>query len=119
VKALIFIPIVLSLVVLGAHFMRYGDDIGVIGSLVMIGLLFLRRAWVARLIQVALVLGAFEWMYTLYELVQKRVAIGAPVTRMAFILGAVAAATAGAALLFQTKTMKKIYSLDRNDSAAD
>jgi hypothetical protein len=95
-KVLIYIPVVLSLVVLGAHFMRYGNSIAVAGALALIALLFVRRAWVARLMQVVLVLGTLEWVYTIYELV-------------------VVAVTLASALLFQSKTLKKIYGLDRSE----
>ena len=81
-------------------------------------LLFLRRPWVARLVQVALVLGALEWARTIYQLVQMRVAHDAPFLRMAIILGAVATITAVSALLFQTRTMQRIYRLDRKDESA-
>ncbi len=110
-KVLLYVPVVLSIVILGAHFMRYGNSIGVFGSLVLIILLFVRRAWVARMVQVVLVLGALEWVRTLYELVQWRAAQGEPATRMVIILGVVAAVTFGSALLFQAKTLKKIYRL--------
>jgi len=50
-KALFLLPVVLSIAVLGAHFMRYGNVIGVMASLALIGLVFLRRAWVVRVIQ--------------------------------------------------------------------
>ena len=109
VKALFFVPIVLSLVVLGAHFLRYDNKFGVVAALVLIGLLFLRKIWVARVVQVALLLGTLEWAHTLYQLVQVRAAQGLPYTRMVIILGAVAAITALSALLFQTRTMKRIY----------
>jgi len=110
-KVLLYVPVVLSIVILGAHFMRYGNSIGVFGSLVLIILLFVRRAWVARMVQVVLVLGALEWVRTLYELVQWRAAQGEPATRMVIILGVDAAVTFGSALLFQAKTLKKIYRL--------
>jgi hypothetical protein len=109
--ALSYIPIVLSLVALGAHFLRYGNELGVIASIVLIGLLFLRRAWVARLVQAALVLGTIEWLWTMYTLLQIRTAQGAPATRMALILGAVALVAFGSALLFQTKRLKRAYRL--------
>ena len=114
-KVLLYIPVVLSLVVLGAHFMRYDNWIGVAASAVLIALLFVRQAWVARLLQVILVLGALEWLRTLYELAQVRVALGQPYVRMIVILGLVAAVTLCAALLFQSPTLKKIYQLDRAD----
>ena len=109
--ALLYTPIVLSLVALGAHFTRYGSEPGVIAAVVLIGLLFLRRAWVARLVQVALVLGTIEWLWTMYTLLQMRTAQGAPATRMILILGAVALVAFGSALLFQTKRLKRVYRL--------
>jgi len=114
-KVLIYVPVVLSLVVLGAHFMRYGNFIGVFGSLVLIALLFVRRPWVARLMQVVLILGALEWVRTLYELAQVRAAHGQPFTRMIVILGVVAAVTFCSALLFQSPALKRIYRLDRQE----
>ncbi|MCP5091877.1 MAG: hypothetical protein GY949_13235 [Gammaproteobacteria bacterium] len=110
-KALLYILIVLSSIALGAHFLRYGSDIGVGASVVLVGLLFIRQAWAARLVQVALVLGAVEWLRTLYALAQWRAAQGEPLTRMIVILGSVAAVTFCSALLFQSKTLKKIYRL--------
>ena len=111
-RALLHIPIVVSLAVLGAHFLRYGYAIGVIGSLVLIALLFLRQPWVARLVQVALVLGALEWVRTLFSLVQVRAAMGEPATRMVIILGSVALVTLVSALLFQTRPLKTVYRLN-------
>lgn len=111
-KALIYVPVVLSLIILGAHFMRYGNSIGVIGALVLIALLFVRRPWVARLMQVVLILGALEWVRTLYELVQERAAHGQSFIRMTVILGAVAAVALCSALLFQSSTFRRIYRLD-------
>ena len=75
---LFYVLIVLSLVILGAHFMRYENSIGVIGALVLIVLLIARQPWVARLLQVVLILGTLEWVRTLYELVQIRAAHGQP-----------------------------------------
>jgi len=92
--------------------MRYGSSIGVAGSVVSIALLFVRQEWVARLMQVVLVLGGLEWIRTLYELAQVRAAMGEPYLRMMIILGIVAAVTAGSALLFQSQTLKRIYGMD-------
>jgi hypothetical protein len=115
VKALFFIPIVLSLLVLGAHFLRYDNAAGVIMPVLLIGLLFVRKAWVARVVQVGLLLGTVEWAHTLYRLVQVRVALDEPYTRLVIILGTVMAITALSALLFQAGPMRRIYGLSRND----
>lgn len=114
-KVLLYLPIVLSLVVLGAHFMRYGNQIGVAAAAVLIVMLFIRQWWVARLVQIALLLGALEWSYTTWELLQLRAAHGLPYVRMVVILGTVAAVTLCSALLFQTATLKKVYRVDAGD----
>ena len=114
-KVLIYAPVVISLAMLGAHFLRYGNSVGVIGAVALIGLLFVRQAWVARLMQVVLVVGALEWIRTLYELVQLRVALGQPYTRMLIILGVVAAVTFCSALLFQFPAMKRVYRLNPSE----
>lgn len=115
-KALLYTPIVLSFVVLGAHFMRYGNVAGVAVAGLLIGLLFLRRPWVARLMQVALILGAAEWLHTLYRLVEVRVALDQPYARLAVILGAVAVVSLCSALLFQTRDLQAVYGLRRDVS---
>ena len=116
-KVLVYIPVILSLVVLGAHFMRYGNTLAVFAVLLLIALLFVRLPWVTRVLQAALVLGVLEWVHTIYELVQMRAAQGEPFTRMVVILGIVAVVTACSALLFQTPTLKKIYGFYRRDRA--
>ena len=118
IKVALYVPVVLSLVVLGAHFMRYGDTIFVVGALVLIALLFVRQPWVARLMQVVLVLGALEWLHTLYGLVQMRAALGEPYSRMLIILASVAAITACSALVFQSKTLKRVYGLEQTSRSA-
>lgn len=108
-KVLLFVPVVLSMVVLGAHFLRDGASAGVFVCLLLIGLLFVRRPWVARVVQVALVLGALEWLRTMYVLAQIRALHGQPYGRMLVILGVVMAVTLCSALLFQSQTMKRVY----------
>jgi hypothetical protein len=116
-KASFFVPVILSLVAIGAHFLRYDILIGVAGVLLLIALLFVRRPWVARMTQVVLVIGALEWLRTLYELLLLRVGLGQPFLRMSIILGIVAVVTICSALLFQSVTMKKIYRLERGSQS--
>lgn len=106
---MLFIPPVLSLLVLGAHFLRYGNMAGVALALIPIALLFWLSPWVPRVVQAVLLLGAAEWAHTLYELVQMRLAQGMPATRMSIILAAVIATTVVSVLLLETQTMKRIY----------
>jgi len=111
-KALFPAVVALSLVLLGAHYLRYGNVFGLALSLALSGLIFVRAAWAARVIQAALVLGAIEWAHTLYELMQIRMAQGAPTARMAAIMGTVIVVTLASALVFQTQTMKRMYGLE-------
>ena len=111
-KVLLYVPVVLSILVLGAHFLRFGNWIGVYAALLLIALLFVRRPWVARLMQVVLVFGTLEWLRTMYELAHMRALHGQPYGRMLVILGAVAAVTFCSALLFQSKALKKTYGLE-------
>ena len=108
-KILYFVIVVLSLLVLGAHFMRYSNEVGVAISLAPIALLLVRQPWAARTVQVILVFCAIEWATTLIGLVQMRAAQDLPATRLAIILGTVIIVTITAALLFETKTLKRVY----------
>ena len=104
-----FVPIVLSLLVLAAHFLR-GGSLGIaVLILGLLGLLFLRRTWVARLVQVVLAMGALEWTRTLVVLAMRRSEQGEPFTRMVVILGVVAVVTLASALLFETPRLRRIY----------
>ena len=110
-KALLYVPIVLSVLVLGAHFLRLTNSLPVVGVvvLVLLGLLFVRQPWSARLVQTVLVIGTVEWIRTLYNFAQIRMALGEPYLRLVLILGVVAAVTLCAALLFQTRTLRDHY----------
>ena len=113
--ALQMVLVVLSLLLLGAHFARAGALPVVVAIILLIALLFVRRPWTARVVQVVLVLGALEWLRTLYNLVIVRMEVGQPFLRLATILGAVAAVTLLAALALQKGALGRAYGLG-NDS---
>lgn len=115
-KILLYVPIVLSLAVIGAHFLRDGSDFGVAGASLLIALLFVRKPWVARVVQAALVLAALEWVRTLYVLAQVRAAMGEPATRMVAILATVAVVTLLSSLIFETPAFRRIYRRDAPQS---
>ncbi len=96
----------LALLVLAAHFYRAGLlPLGAL-SVALIGLLFVPRRWAAVAAQIALLVGALEWLRTLAALVATRVAAGQPYVRLAVILLAVALLTAAAALVFRSATAR-------------
>jgi hypothetical protein len=102
-------PALLSLVVLGAHFLRAGDLVLLFGVLLVVALLAVPRRWAARLVQLALVLGALEWVRTLLHLVAARSAAGQPIARLIVILACVASLTALSALAFRTARLRQRY----------
>lgn len=106
------LPIIMSAVLLGAHFYRAGLIPLVVLSLLYPVLLFFRRVWAVRLVQIILVLGALEWVRTLLILVGERRAEGQPWARLAIIIGLVAVFTGCSALLFCCRSLRKRYRLD-------
>jgi len=105
------LPVFLSALLLAAHFFRAGMYPLVVASLTFPFVLLFPRRWSACLVQVALVLGAIEWVRTLLNLVTIRQAVGQPWMRMAIILGSVAVFTAASALVFGFGSLKKRYKL--------
>lgn len=104
-----FVPIVLSLLVLAAHFLRGGCLPLALGLVGLLALLAVRRPWVARLLQVVLTLGALEWLRTLVTLAMQRSEQGEPFLRMVLILGVVAGVTLASVLLFETAALRRFY----------
>ena len=104
------LPVILSILLLAAHFYRAGDNLYVLVLLILLPLLVIKKPWVPWLLQVALVLGAVEWLRTLMIVAQMRMEFGMPWTRMAIIMGAVAMFTAFSSLVFRGKALRKRYS---------
>jgi hypothetical protein len=93
-----FITLILSSLLLAAHFFRSGS-IGVVVLVVCVPLLLLTRTrWATIAVQVFLALAAVEWIRTALNIARQRAALGAPATRMFVILGAVALFTALSAI---------------------
>lgn len=113
------LPVILSLLLLGAHFSRHNLNFLVIVPLALLGLLFLRREWVPRLIQWVLVVASLEWLRTAVVLALRRHDLGQPWTRSAFILGAVCLFTLASTLVFRTAGIRNRYGLEpRQDDDA-
>ena len=108
--------VVIALGVLGAHFYRSADFLLVAITIAAALLLLVRQAWALRVVQIALVLGALEWLRTLAALVAQRTALQMPYGRLVAILAAVALLTALAALLLELAPVRKRYR--RRSSAA-
>jgi len=103
------IPVILSFLLLGAHFYRSGQVMLAAICVALLFLLFIRKSWVPRLFQILLVLGALEWLRSLYYFAAIRIAWEQPWTRLAIILGAVALFTALSGLVFRSKAVRARY----------
>ncbi len=100
----------LSLALLGAHFYRAGLwPVVVLCGLLLLLLWTQRRPWAATLLQWGLVLGAAEWLWTVFVLVQQRVAMGQAWHRLALILLAVTVCTAASALVFRHPRLRQRF----------
>jgi hypothetical protein len=100
------LPVLISFLLIAAHFFRAGQLFAVIVLLCVPLLLLVRRSWVPVLLQVVLVLAALEWLRTLVEIAQLRMQFGESWLRMAVILGLVALFTAASGLVFRSKALK-------------
>jgi hypothetical protein len=107
------LPATLSLIVLAAHFLRAGTPVLVLLALVVAGLVLVRRPWAGRIVQWVLVIGAVEWLRTLFVLAEQRRLEGMPYTRMAVILGVVGTFTLASAALMQTRRVAEHFSRER------
>jgi len=112
-NALKLLPVFLSTLLMGAHFLRVGFLPLVVLVLMFPIILFFRKPWAARLVQVFLILGALEWTRTLFLLIHQRQALGLEWTRLAIILGLVAVFTGTSSLVFLSRSLKERYRLTK------
>ncbi len=105
------LPVIVSAILMAAHLLWHGMIPLVVLSLAFPAILLIRRPWVVRVVQVALCLVACEWIRTAIWLAHRRLASGAPWTRMAVILGVVAIVTGASALVFRSPSLRRRYRL--------
>jgi len=99
-----------GLLVLAAHFLRFGEN-GLAAAVVALAVLcFTREAWARIVCSVALFLGAFLWVETEIDFVQIRMAVGQPWGRLAVIMGGVCMfSLLGAWILSTEKAAARFY----------
>lgn len=106
IKISSFIPLVISCLLLGAHYMRAGSPGLVLMWLFAPMLLFVRKRWVSVVFGVMLLWGGLVWVGTALVNMGERFDQGRDWMRMALILGVVGLFTAASALAFRTKGFK-------------
>ena len=105
------IPVIISILMIGAHFYKGRNLIFVIVCLIILFILFVRHPLSARIVQLALILAAIEWIRTTFGYAFARAEIGLPWIRLAIILGFVSCFTFGSAFVFFTKNLKERYKI--------
>ena len=101
----------LAYLLAGAHFLRAGDLTLVAAALVLLGLLAVRRAWVAHLSRLALFISALLWLHTLVGMAALRYSMGLPYLRLSLILGSVIVLTLAGILVFEHPHLRRFYRL--------
>jgi hypothetical protein len=105
------VPVVLSLLLLGAHFSRIDAGFLVVLPVILLALLFVRKPWSVRVVQGALILGGFEWVRSMLGYISVRQETGEDWARLAIILSVVGLFTILSGLVFFSKKLKAHYRL--------
>jgi hypothetical protein len=106
---LYLLPVLVSFLLLAAHFLRGQGYVLVAICLLAPLLLLLRRRWMPWVIQILLLLGALEWLATMVALINQRQQEGRDWHRMAIILGSVMVFTAASGMVFALPRLRRCY----------
>ncbi len=91
--------VIISSILIGVHFFRWGYYTLVIISLLCPAILAMRTIWAKRAVQVFLIVSSIEWVRIILIFVTERQRAGMAWTKLAVILGTVAAFTMLSAIM--------------------
>ena len=103
------ILLIISYLLLAAHFLREGEMILTIACLFIPFLLFIKKRWSLTVVQIFTYGGVLVWIQTLFLLVNARLNMGESWMRMAIILGVIILLTLTSGLLLNSNQFKKNY----------
>ncbi len=103
------IPIILSSLLIAAHFIRYDFKLMAIFCLLLPALLLFRRTWVPKVITTFLLLYSIEWVRTMVSLVEQYKLQERPFLKLVIILLSVIVFTLLSSAVFKSQTMKNRY----------
>ena len=108
------LPVLFSMLLLAAHFLR-ADIIPLVILFLLLPIgLFIRKTVIARIFQIILILGSIEWIRTTFLLVAIREQEGQPWTKLVVILASVAFFTFASLFVFFLKTLRTRYCLNKS-----
>lgn len=103
------LPVIFSLLLLTAHFMKV-DILPLVILLLISPLgLLIKKPLIPRIYQIILILGSLEWIRTLIHYASQRQDKGEPWMRLAIILIVISLLTLASSLVFFTKSQKSRY----------
>ena len=103
------IPLTLSCLLMGAHFLRSGNPIITLFCLLAPFLLLIKKQWVLIFLQCFTYFGGIIWINTGINLMRKRISLGASWSKPLIIVGSVALFTIFSGLLLNVKYLKERY----------
>ncbi len=108
-NALRLTPVLISTLFLAAHFFRARNFPLLAIAVGVAVILVIRRRWVPRVVQIALIAGGAEWIRTTVVLAMARDASGQSWIRLVVILGVVAVFTMCSGLVFGHPRLRERY----------
>jgi polyferredoxin len=102
----------LSLLLLSAHFLRYGEWGLCFAIVTLVALTFYRLAWVRWIVIAVLAFGVMVWADTGMTLINMRMAFGQPWGRLSLIIGSVTVLTAVAGSMLLSENGKNHFNRD-------
>lgn len=103
------IILILTYLLLGAHFFRDGETFLSIVCIFIPLLLLIKKKWCLLFVKLFTYGGVIVWIFTLITLINERVNTGEPWLRMAVILLAVIVMTISTSLFLNSKVFKEKY----------
>ena len=103
------LPVIISFLLLAAHFSRADHLILVIVALIFPFLFIIKRRIILRIIQVVLIISGAEWVRAMLIYIEARKSTGDDWTRLAIILSIVAIYTAASGLFLQNRKILDVY----------
>ena len=101
--------LIISYLLLSAHFFREGETILTAVYLFLPLLFFIKKRWSLIFLQLFSYGGFIIWLQTIFVLTSARIQLGEPWLRMVIILGVVAIFTLLAGLLLNSNKIKSKY----------
>ena len=103
------LPLIISAVVIAAHFLRSYSLVPMLMCLAAPALLLVKRYWSLLALQVLSVASALIWLWALYDIIQQRIFEGRSWIASAVILVSVALFTLYSGWLLNTPQVKRHY----------